>query len=81
MQSQQISNQPSRQPTEPPSFADARQENDRLYLYQVAQRVLKDDAAGDEGIVRRVAAAEIEAAVVDQVRALLRQLEITAVSV
>ena len=62
-------------------FADARQENDRLYLYQVAQRVLKDDAAGDEGIVRRVAAAEIEAAVVDQVRALLRQLEITALSV
>ncbi|WP_281177116.1 hypothetical protein [Belnapia moabensis] len=43
--------------------------------------MLKDDAAGDEGIVRRVAAAEIEAAVVDQVRALLRQLEITALSV
>ncbi|MBL6081494.1 recombinase family protein [Belnapia sp. T18] len=50
--------------------------NGRLYRYYVAQRVLKGDAAGDEGIVRRVSAAEIEAAVVDQVRALLRQPEI-----
>ena len=42
-----------------------------------AQRVLKGDAAaGDDGIVRRVSAAEIEAAVVDQVRALLRQPEV-----
>jgi hypothetical protein len=42
----------------------------------VAQRVLKDDAAGDDGIVRRVSAAEIEVAVVNQIRALLRQPEI-----
>jgi DNA invertase Pin-like site-specific DNA recombinase len=48
----------------------------RLYRYYVAQRVLKADAAGDSSIVRRVSAAEIEAAVVDQVRALLRQPEI-----
>jgi DNA invertase Pin-like site-specific DNA recombinase len=48
----------------------------RLYRYYVAQRVLKGDAAaGDDGIVRRVSAAEIEAAVVGQVRALLRQPE------
>ena len=38
--------------------------------------MLKGDAAGDDGIVRRVSAAEIEAAVVDQVRALLRQPEV-----
>ncbi len=50
--------------------------NGRLYRYYVAQRVLKGDAAGDGSIVRRVSAAEIEAAVVDQVRALLRQPEI-----
>jgi len=50
----------------------------RQYRYYVAQRVLKGDAAGDDGIVRRVSAAEIEAAVVDQVRALLRQPEIVA---
>ncbi len=48
----------------------------RLYRYYVAQRVLKGDAAGDDGIVRRVPAAEIEAAVVHQVRALLRQPEV-----
>jgi DNA invertase Pin-like site-specific DNA recombinase len=48
----------------------------RLYRYYVAQRVLKGNAAGDDSIVRRVSAAEIEAAVVDQVRALLRQPEI-----
>ena len=43
-----------------------------------AQRMLKGDAAaGDEGgIVRRVSAAAIEAAVVDQVRALLRHPEV-----
>src|SRR5215211_2094096 len=36
--------------------------NGRLYRYYVAQRVLKGDAAADEGgIVRRVSAAEIEA--------------------
>ncbi len=50
--------------------------NGRLYRYYVAQRVLKGDAAGDDSIVRRVSAAEIEAAVVEQVRALLRQPEI-----
>ncbi|WP_232478889.1 recombinase family protein [Roseomonas rosulenta] len=48
----------------------------RHYRYYVAQRVLKGDAHADGGIVRRVSAAEIEAAVVDQVRALLRQPEI-----
>jgi DNA invertase Pin-like site-specific DNA recombinase len=50
--------------------------NGRLYRYYVAQRVLKGDAAGDDSIVRRVSAAEIEAAVVDQVRALLQQPEV-----
>jgi DNA invertase Pin-like site-specific DNA recombinase len=50
--------------------------NGRLYRYYVAQRVLKGGAACDDSIVRRVSAAEIEAAVVDQVRALLRQPEI-----
>jgi hypothetical protein len=50
--------------------------NGRLYRYYVAQRVLKGNAAGDDSILRRVSAAEIEAAVVDQVRALLRQPEI-----
>jgi hypothetical protein len=49
----------------------------RLYRYYVAQRVLKGDAEGeDDGLVRRVSAAEIEEAVVDQVRALLRQPEV-----
>ena len=48
----------------------------RLYRYYVAQRVLKGDAAGDQGIVRRVSAAEIEAAVMGQMRALLRQPEV-----
>ncbi len=49
----------------------------RLYRYYVAQRVLKGDAAANhDGIVRRVSAAEIEAAVADQVRALLRQPEV-----
>jgi DNA invertase Pin-like site-specific DNA recombinase len=50
--------------------------NGRLYRYYVAQRVLKGDAAGNDGLVRRVSAAEIEAAVVDQVRALLQQAEV-----
>ena len=48
----------------------------RLYRYYVAQRVLKGDAAADDAIVRRVSAAAIEAAVVGQVRALLRQPEL-----
>ena len=46
----------------------------RLYRYYVAQTVLKGGA--DPQIVRRVSAAEIEAAVVAQVRALLRQPEV-----
>ena len=51
--------------------------NGRLYRYYVAQRVLKGDTVhGDDSIVRRVSAAEIEAAVVGQVRALLRQPEV-----
>jgi hypothetical protein len=46
-------------------------------MWYVAQRVLKGDAAADDdGIVRRVSAAEIEHAVVGQVRALLRQPEV-----
>jgi DNA invertase Pin-like site-specific DNA recombinase len=49
--------------------------NGRLYRYYVAQRVLKGDAAGDSSIVRRVSAAEIEGAVIAQMRALLRQPE------
>ena len=47
----------------------------RLYRYYVAQRVLKGDSAGEDGIVRR-SAAEIETAVVAQVRGLLRQPEV-----
>ncbi len=50
-----------------------------MYRYYVAQRVLKGDAAvEDDGTVRRISAAEIEAAVVNQVRTLLRQPEIVA---
>jgi hypothetical protein len=48
----------------------------RLYSYYVAQRVLKGDATAGDSIVRRVSAAEIEAAVVGQVRALMRQPEV-----
>jgi DNA invertase Pin-like site-specific DNA recombinase len=48
----------------------------RLYRYYVAQSVLKGDDGSDGSIVRRVSAAEIETAVVDQVRMLLRQPEI-----
>ena len=47
----------------------------RLYRYYVAQQVLKGSAP-DSDLVRRVSAAEIEAVVIDQVRALLRQPEI-----
>jgi DNA invertase Pin-like site-specific DNA recombinase len=50
----------------------------RLYRYYVAQRVLKGDADGDGNLVRRVSAAQIEAAVVGQVSALLRQPEVVA---
>ena len=49
----------------------------RQYCYYVAQRVLKADGAPTAGdIVRRVSAAEIEGAVMDQVQALLRQPEV-----
>jgi DNA invertase Pin-like site-specific DNA recombinase len=47
----------------------------RLYRYYVSQAVLKN-AETDPSIVRRISAAEIEGAVVDQLRALLRQPEI-----
>lgn len=50
--------------------------NGRRYCYYVAQRVLKADTAVDDSIVRRVSAAQIEGAVISQVRALLRQPEI-----
>jgi DNA invertase Pin-like site-specific DNA recombinase len=46
----------------------------RLYRYYVAQRALKGEA--DDGIVRRVSAGEIEAVVMTQLRALLRQPEV-----
>ena len=47
----------------------------RLYRYYVSQSVLKA-REDDPAIVRRVSAAEIERAVIDQLRALLRQPEI-----
>ena len=50
--------------------------NGRRYCYYVAQRVLKADTVVDDSIVRRVSAAQIEGAVMSQVRALLRQPEI-----
>ena len=50
----------------------------RLYRYYVAQRVLKADTIAPDHIVRRVSAAQIEGAVIGQVRALLRQPEIVA---
>ena len=46
----------------------------RLYRYYVSQAVLKGEAS--DCPVRRLPAAEIEAAVIDQVRALLRQPEV-----
>jgi DNA invertase Pin-like site-specific DNA recombinase len=46
----------------------------RLYRYYIAASLLKGDVP--PGVVRRVPAAEIEAAVVDQLRALLRAPEI-----
>jgi DNA invertase Pin-like site-specific DNA recombinase len=48
----------------------------RLYRYYVSQAVLKATGDDDPSLVRRVSAAEIEALVVDQVRALLRQPEV-----
>lgn len=47
----------------------------KLYRYYVSQSVLKD-ADNDTSIVRRVAAGEIEAAVIGQVRGLLSEPEI-----
>jgi DNA invertase Pin-like site-specific DNA recombinase len=48
--------------------------NGRLYRYYVAQRALKGEV--DDGTVRRISAAQIEAAVMTQLRALLRQPEV-----
>ena len=48
----------------------------RLYRYYVSQSALKGTDDGTVATVRRVSAAEIETAVFDQVRALLRQPEI-----
>jgi DNA invertase Pin-like site-specific DNA recombinase len=48
----------------------------RQYRYYVSQSVLKGGAAPDPTIVRRIAAAEIEAVVMAQVRALIRQPEV-----
>jgi hypothetical protein len=49
----------------------------RLYRYYVSQSVLKETVdTGSSNIVRRVSAAEIESAVINQVRTLLRQPEI-----
>ncbi len=50
--------------------------NGRRYCYYVAQRVLRADTVVDDSIVRRLSAAQIESAVMSQVRALLRQPEI-----
>ena len=49
----------------------------RLYRYYVSQSVLKETVdTGSSDIVRRVSAAEIETAVINQVRTLLHQPEI-----
>ena len=50
--------------------------NGRLYRYYVAQQVLKAEPDAGSALVRRVSAAQIETAVVDEVRALLRQPEV-----
>ena len=50
--------------------------NGRLYRYYVAQQVLKAEPDAGSALVRRVSAAQIETAVVDQVRSLLRQPEV-----
>jgi hypothetical protein len=50
----------------------------RMYRYYVAQRVLKHEETGGDDILRRISAAQIEGAVIGQVRALLRQPEIVA---
>jgi hypothetical protein len=48
----------------------------KLYRYYVAQEVLKDEGSPHPDIIRRVGAAEIEAAVLAQIRALVRQPEV-----
>jgi DNA invertase Pin-like site-specific DNA recombinase len=48
----------------------------RLYRYYVSQAALKGAEDTDPTLIRRISAAEIEAAVVNQVRTLLRQPEI-----
>ena len=50
--------------------------NGKQYRYYVSQTVLREAASNVPAIVRRISAAEIEGAVIDQVRALLRQPEI-----
>ncbi|MCX7384752.1 MAG: recombinase family protein, partial [Alphaproteobacteria bacterium] len=48
----------------------------KQYRYYVAQEVLKDEANQHPDIIRRISAAEIEAAVLAQIRALVRQPEV-----
>ena len=48
----------------------------RLYRYYMSQSTLKGTDIGTDDAIRRVSAAEIEAAVIGQVRTLLRQPEI-----
>ena len=48
----------------------------KQYRYYVAQGVLKDEGDLHPDIIRRIGAAEIEAAVVAQIRALVRQPEV-----
>ena len=62
-----------RRPVEPGLSPTHAVKNGRRYCYYVAQRVLKADTVVDDGIVRHVSAAQIEGAVISQVRALLRQ--------
>ena len=48
----------------------------RLYRYYVNQAVLKATDDGDSNLVRRIPAAEIETAVIEQMRVMLRQPEL-----
>jgi site-specific DNA recombinase len=48
----------------------------RLYRYYVSQAVIQHGAVANDSLVRRLPAGEVEAAVLDQVRALLRQPEV-----
>ena len=56
-----------------PSFAVRR---GKQYRYYVAQAVLKGEPANDPNLIRRISATEIEAVVMAQVRALVRQPEV-----